>query len=66
MGCFVRGEDPKFEENYGVWRSPVSARRSGRRGRRFKSSHPDKIQMSLFRYNRDHSNNLLLGNRLTN
>ena len=26
---------------YGVWRSPVSALRSGRRGREFESPHPD-------------------------
>ena len=27
---------------YGVWRSPVSALRSGRRGRWFESTHPDE------------------------
>lgn len=29
---------PKY---FGVWRSPVSALRSGRRGREFESHHPD-------------------------
>ncbi len=28
---------------FGVWRSPVSALRSGRRGREFESHHPDYI-----------------------
>jgi hypothetical protein len=33
--------DNRISYSAGVWRSLVSARRSGRRGRRFKSSHPD-------------------------
>ena len=33
--------------HFGMWRSPASARRSGRRGRGFKSRHPDTVSLGM-------------------
>ena len=45
-GCQLR----HVQNTHGVWLSLARALRSGRRGRRFKSCHPDLMQLVLHKY----------------